>query len=84
MEAARQRGQAAAERDQAVRQRDAASRRRQTASATHEHLVLGGEMADTMRRLKGQQQEAVERARIATARARSLRDSARAARACPL
>jgi len=46
------------------------------------HLVLGGEMADTMQRLRRQQQAAVARARIASARARSLRDSARAARTC--
>src|SRR5690242_2027250 len=38
-------------------------------------LVLGDEMADTMRRLRRQQQEAVARARIATARARDLRDA---------
>jgi hypothetical protein len=42
--------------------------------------VLGGEMADTMQHLRRQQQETVARARIATARARSLRDSARAVR----
>jgi len=53
-------------------------------SLTREHLALGGEMADTMRRLRWQQQEAVARARIATARARSLWDAARAARASPL
>jgi len=46
------------------------------------HLVLGGEMADTMQRLRRQQQAAVARARIASARARSLLDSARAARTC--
>lgn len=75
--------EATRQRDQAARKRDAASRRRQTARMTREHLVLGGEMADTMERLRRQQQEALARARIATARARSLRDSARAARAFP-
>jgi hypothetical protein len=50
---------------------------------TRQHLVLGGEMADTMQHLRRQQQEAVTRAQIAVARARSLRDSARAARTCP-
>lgn len=64
----------------AAREQDAESRRRQAASVTREHLVLGSEMADTMQRLRRQQQEAVARARIAVARARSLRDSARAAR----
>jgi hypothetical protein len=78
--AASGRVEAARQRDQAARERDSASGRRQTASMTRAHLVLGGEMADTMQLLRRQQQEAIARARIAAARARSLRDSARTAR----